>query len=163
MACGVLCLLWTVVAGARELAPYTGAAQPPALVLKDLAGQTHDLGAYRGKVVVLNFWATWCPPCVREMPSMQKLSERLRDRPFVMLAVNMGESDDEIRAFLGRVPVSFPILPDRDGSVLKRWRVFAFPTSFVLDPEGRIRLAAFGEVDWEDPAERAKIEALFAR
>lgn len=91
---------------------------------------------------------------------MQRLHERFAERGFAVLAVNMGETEAEVRAFLTRVPVSFPILLDADGVALKAWKVFAFPTSYVVDADGRIRLAVFGEVDWDAPEVIAKIEAL---
>lgn len=147
-------------AAANELKPYT-AGDTPALVLPDLAGKRQDLGALRGRVVLINFWASWCPPCVHEMPSMQRLAQRWHDKPFTIVAVNMGEDPKTIRAFTSKVKVNFPIWLDRDGAALKRWKVFAFPTSFVLDRSGKIRYALFGALDWETPATMAKIAALF--
>lgn len=146
---------------ARELKAYEGDPVPPALRLPDLHGKTVSLSDLRGRVVLVNFWATWCPPCVKEMPSMQRLQEKFAKRPFSILAVNMGETEDDVQAFLKRVPVDFTIIMDRDGATLKAWKVFAFPTSFIVDRDGKIRLAVFGEVDWEAPEVVAKIEKLF--
>lgn len=154
--------LWalTIVADANELKPYTGTGATPALALPDLAGKPQDLQAYRGRVVVVNFWATWCPPCVHEMPSMQRLAKRWQDKPFTIIAVNMGEDAATVRDFVRKVKVDFPIWLDRDGAALKRWKVFAFPTSFVLDRTGNIRLALRGALEWDEPETMAKIEAL---
>jgi hypothetical protein len=91
---------------------------------------------------------------------MQRLKEKLAGRPFSILAVNMAESDKSVRAFLSIMKVDFPVPMDRDGAVLKSWKVFVFPTSFVLDAEGRIRLGVFGEVEWDSPEVMAKVVGL---
>lgn len=144
----------------RGLQPYQGDPLPPVLQLFDLDGHPLDIAQLRGRVVLVNFWASWCPPCVREMPSMQRLKEKLAGRPFTILAVNIAESDQEVRAFLARMKVDFPVLLDVDGAVLKRWKVFVFPTSFVLDAQGRIRLGVFGEVEWDSPEVLEKLIGL---
>lgn len=148
-------------ARANELKPYKGEPQPPALSLRDLSGRTHNLRQYRGRVVLLNFWASWCPPCVHELPSMQRLQQRLTKRPFTILAINMGEDAATVREFIAnKAKVKFPVLLDDQGEALKAWKVFAFPTSFVLDTDGKIRYALFGELQWDEPGVAAKLEAL---
>ncbi len=147
----------------RELKPYKGEPTPPALALGGIDGKSYDLAALRGRVVLVNFWASWCPPCVREMPSMQRLQQKMADQPFTILAVNMGESETEVRAFLDRIKVEFPILLDRDGAALKRWKVFVFPTSFVLGADGEIRYALFGELEWDRDEVVQIVEGLLPR
>ncbi len=133
----------------------------PPLRLENLSKKIISLADYRGRVVLVNFWASWCPPCVHEMPSMQRLADGLSDKPFEILAVNMAESPVVIREFLQtRVNVDFPILLDRDGAALKRWQVFAFPTSFVIDKSGRIRFGLFGATEWDSPEIVQKIQQL---
>lgn len=156
--------LWSLVdvTSANELKPYTGTGMTPALALTDLDGKAQDLRDYRGQVVLVNFWASWCPPCVHEMPSMQRLGKRWRDKPFTIVAVNMGEDAKIVREFAQKVKVDFPIWLDRDGAALKRWKVFAFPTSFVLDRAGNIRFALYGALEWDAPETVAQIETLFA-
>lgn len=132
LALGCLFMMFLPLVRAQgELKPYTGPALPP-FTLTDLQGRVHSLSDYRGQVVVVNFWATWCLPCVKEMPSMQRLKDRLADRPFTILAVNMAESEGNIETFLYRIKVDFPILMDKEGDVRKAWRVFAFPTPHQL-------------------------------
>lgn len=158
-----LLLLLSAGAHANELKPYTGEPSPPPLALRDLDGRMHKVADYRGRVVLINFWASWCPPCVRELPSMQRLHRRLANRAFTILAVNMGEDVAVVRKFVNqRVKVTFPILLDSDGATLKAWKVFAFPTSFVLDGDGKIRFALYGELDWDTPEVAAKIDSLLA-
>lgn len=146
-------------AHARELQGYKGGATPP-LVLKDLNGKTHDLKQYRGKVVLINFWATWCPPCRAEMPSMQRLKNKMAGKPFVILAVDMGETEAEVKAFLPQVQTDFTVLMDKDGRALKAWKVFAFPTSYLVDAQGKIRYGLYGASEWDAPDKVQKITQL---
>jgi thiol-disulfide isomerase/thioredoxin len=143
----------------RELSPYPGGATPP-LALNDLDGNSHKLENYRGKVVLINFWATWCPPCRAEMPSMQRLKEAMAGKPFVILSVDMGETESDVKEFLKNVKVDFPILMDKDGKALKAWKVFAFPTSYVIDAKGKIRYGLHGSTEWDGADAMNKIKGL---
>ncbi len=145
-----------VAAEFREM----GRAAPPPLVLKDSKGASHGLAAYKGKVVLVNFWATWCPPCRDEMPSMQRLKERMDGRPFVMLGVNSGETLDELNEFLELVKVDFPILLDPESAATRQWKVFGLPTSFLVDREGKVRYALTGPAEWDGDEVMAVIEEM---
>lgn len=147
----------------RVLQPYKGKQQTPLLRLKNIHDETMELANMKGKVVLVNFWATWCPPCVHEMPSMQRLQDKFNDKPFTILGVNMAEDKQTIQLFLQtKVNVRFPILLDSDGDALKRWKVFAFPTSYVIDKKGQIRYALFGGLEWDTPDIINKISGLLA-
>lgn len=147
--------LVTSIKKQKQLSPYKGTASPPPLKLKSLTNKTYRLEDSKGKVVLLNFWASWCPPCVHEMPSMQKLENIFKKKNiknFEIVAVNMAEDKKTINTFLKtKVSVSFKILLDSDGTALKQWKVFAFPTTFVIDKKGTIRYALYGGVDWMRP------------
>jgi len=145
----------------RKLEIYKGNPTPPALDLPQLNGEIVKLDSLKGKVVLVNFWASWCPPCVHEMPSMQRLANNLKEKPFTILGVNMAETNKEVETFLAtRVKVDFPIVMDHDGKALKDWSVFAFPTSYVLDKQGQIRYALFGSVEWDNPDIIATLQKL---
>lgn len=161
LAAAVL-LIAAAVAGAAppaELKQWMG-GPTPALGLQDLQGVAQTLQAHRGKVVVLNFWATWCEPCRAEMPSLNKLRHSFDGKPVVVLGVNVGEGEGRIKAFLDKVPVEFPVLLDRDAAASKAWKVRMLPATFILDREGRIRYSHAGERDWDAPDVRAKVAAL---
>jgi len=145
----------------RSLNVFKGNTNPPALQLKDLNHKTTNLAELKGRVVLVNFWASWCPPCVHEMPSMQRLQNRFSTKDFLILGVNMAEDKETVQTFLKtKVNVQFPILFDSDGAALRGWGVFAFPTSYVIGKKGKIRYAIFGGVDWEKSSILDKITRL---
>jgi len=149
-------------AGAQDLRPWTGGATP-ALSLRDLEGKPHRLEDYRGKVVLINFWATWCGPCREEMPSINRLRASLAGQPFAVLAVNLAEPEARIRRFLEQVPLDFPVLLDRDTAVAKAWQARILPASYVVGPDGKIRLSYLGELDWSRESVRRGIMELLPK
>jgi len=126
--------------------------QAPDFSLTDLDGRVVSLAQLRGKVVLVNFWATWCPPCRAEMPSMEKLYHLLKDEDFVMLAINI-EADGEqtVARFLEKNQHSFPILLDTQGVVQKQYGVYKFPETFVIRKDGIIDDKVIGAFDWAHP------------
>ena len=153
-------LVFWCAAAAAELPTWSG-GPTPALRLQDLEGKVHTLADYRGKVVLINFWATWCAPCRYEMPSIEKLRDALKGRPFAVLAVNLGEPEPRIRAFLQEVPLRFPVLLDPEAQAAQAWKVKALPATFVVGPDGRVRYRYIGELDWSrDPARKAIVALL---
>ncbi|MEW8467536.1 MAG: TlpA disulfide reductase family protein, partial [Candidatus Thiodiazotropha sp.] len=113
-------------------------AQAPDFELTDIDGTTHRLSDYRGKALVVNFWATWCPPCVEEIPSLNRLLAHYRGQRIEIISVDYRETAEEIGKFLQQIPVDFPVLMDRDGLTSLDWQVFSFPSSFIIDRLGRI-------------------------
>lgn len=151
-------LLWCAAASA-QLPPWSG-GPTPALRLQDLEGKEHALGAYRGKVVLVNFWATWCEPCKDEMPSIERLRRSLEGRPFAVLAVNLAEPDSRVQRFLREVPLGFPVLMDRDTAAAKAWKARVLPATYIIGPDGRIRYSYLGELDWSREPVRKQIAEL---
>ncbi len=152
-----------VITGKKDLRlqTYKGNPQPPPLVLDNLDNKKVDLQDLKGQVVLVNFWASWCPPCVHEMPSMARLMDKFKDQPFTILAVNMAEEKTTIQHFINiKVKVNFPVVMDNDGNALRNWKVFAFPTSYLLDRRGVIRYAVFGSIDWDSPQIVSTINTL---
>jgi peroxiredoxin len=124
----------------------------PDFTLSDLAGKPVSLADFRGKVVIVNFWATWCPPCRAEMPSMELLHRELADEGLVMLAINIEKTGRQtVPAFLATSPHSFPILFDDQEEVQKRYGVYKFPESFVVRKDGVIDDKVIGAIDWAHP------------
>ena len=107
--------------------------------LTDLEGKSQSLSQYRGKIVLVNFWATWCKPCTTEMPAMQKIYDKLRDKGFVVLAVNELEDEAKVREHIATYKHTFPVLLDRDNKVANQFGVFGLPVSVFIDQEGRVQ------------------------
>jgi peroxiredoxin len=107
--------------------------------LIDLEGKSQSLSQYRGKIVLVNFWATWCKPCTTEMPAMQTAYEKLREKNFVVLAINELEDDAKVREHIKQYGHTFPVLMDHDNKVANQFGVFGLPVSVFIDEEGRVQ------------------------
>lgn len=136
-------LLWPAGGTGPQLRPGVAA---PDFTLATPAGETVTLSQFRGRPVVLNFWATWCPPCRNEMPALQSVWEQYRDQGLVVLGVNLDESAATIQAFTARVGVDFPTVIDRDLRVTERYQIIPLPTTFFIDADGVIRDRKEGEI-----------------
>jgi len=122
----------------------------PEFSLPGIDDATWDKEALAGKVWVVNFWATWCPPCIEELPSMNRAWSKLEPEGIGMLAINAGEDRFDVESFLGRVPIDFTtVLGDLD--TLPNWSVRALPTTIVIDQTGKVVLEALGPREWDDP------------
>ena len=144
----VLCLVLAGSAQAsNEAVPWPGTQATPELVLNDSQGRAWKLKDARGKVVIVNFWASWCEPCRAEMPSLQSLAE-LYGPDLLVLAVNFKERDAKVAQFAQAAGIKLPMPMDRDGAVAARWGVKVFPSSIVIARDGTARWRITGEVDW---------------
>ena len=166
LAAGLLWLAAGAAAAAlgHELAALPEPVPAPDFTLEDMDGKRHTLSALRGKVVMLNFWATWCGPCREELPSLEALYQALKDEGFVVLAVNQWETPDQVFAYMGQIAVfpTFPILFDRDSRVSERYGVKGLPTTVLIDKRGRVLYRAVGGRNFDHPAVRALVRRLLA-
>ncbi|MGE5093999.1 MAG: TlpA family protein disulfide reductase [Betaproteobacteria bacterium] len=148
-----------VTAPVRAAPPQTligvpGRPAAPDLLLDSAAGGTTRLSKLKGRVVVVNFWATWCPPCRREMPSLERLNRIMKGERFAIVGIDAGEEMDGVLRFRTTIDPAptFELYLDPDGEALKAFGVNGLPTTYVLDPEGRIAYKALGPREFDDPA-----------
>ena len=147
-----------------ELKPWKSGATPP-LALKDAQGASHSLASLKGKVVLVNFWATWCEPCRAEMPAMARLKQAMGD-DLVVVAVNYGESEEKGAAFLKTLPAgaadAFTVLYDHDTGAARRWKASILPASFIIGRNGRVAYTLIGEVAWQSAVVTKALKGLLA-
>lgn len=148
--------------GTVLLQAVPGTPAGPDFTLPDLDGKPLRFVDQKGKVVLVNFWATWCPPCRAEIPSMERAWAKLKSEDVVLLAVHVGGDGDKIWEFLSEFNVTFPVLIDTSGKVSKEWQTIGLPTTYVADKEGRKALRAIGGREWDHPELIASILALKA-
>jgi len=145
---------------APKLHPFKGNKIAPDLVLNNLQNQISTLNDLQGNVVLVNFWATWCGPCVEEIPSLSRLVDTMEAKPFKVVAVNIGESVKDIKTFVKSIPVNFDIYQDTDGVAVRDWKVYAYPSNFLLDKNGQIQYAYRGALKWDAPSIIETINSL---
>lgn len=144
-------------ADALPLVELPGNVEAPDFLLPDLAGNLHRLHDYRGRPVLVSFWAAWCAPCRRELPSLADLSSRLKD---AKVEINLGDSPERVAAFLTDHPApGLPILLGDRGTG-EAWHVQALPVAYAVDAEGILRLGALGEADWNSPLVERQLRGL---
>ena len=132
----------------------------PEFTLKDMNDKAVSLSSLKGNVVLISFWATWCPPCRDEMPSLNRLYREFRNRGLAIVAVSTDRSASLVKDFLGKTPVDFPVLMDSGSKVARQFKVFSLPTTFLLDRNGAIVQKYLGEEEWDSAKIRDKITTL---
>jgi thiol-disulfide isomerase/thioredoxin len=157
----VVLALFPVLATAGE---FSESADGPQLRLSlpDLTGQRRGLEEFAGKVLLVNFWASWCTPCITEMPSIQRLAKQMADKPFAVIAVNVGESQRRAQVTAERLGLEFPVLLDKDSAVFNGWGATVLPTTYLLDPTGRMRYIGRGPLEWDGVEAVTLIEGLMS-
>jgi peroxiredoxin len=153
-------MIWN---GRERFAPVTPGNPAPDYPVYSLLGDTVHLSDYKGSVVVLNIWATWCKPCVREMPALERLHDQLASEGLEVIAVsvdNVPDADEQVRAFGTRYGITFPLLRDPSGDIQTLYSVGALPTTFVIRKDGRIEERLLGAREWDAPEMIARIRKL---
>lgn len=133
------------------LKAFKGNPVPPSLNLLNVSGDRVIYNDYTGKVTIVNFWASWCGPCIEEIPSLNRLRQQMKGLPFKLISVDYAEDKFVIKRFLQEVDVDFPVLLDSDGKVSAQWNVVVFPSTFVVAPDGKIAYGVKGGILWDSP------------
>ena len=156
-------LLWMILTQALAgpaLVPHENTPADTAFNLPDLKDQMHSLEDYRGKVVLVNFWASWCPPCIQEMPELERLKETFASESFEILAVNVGEQKFRVWKFVKLLDFDLPVLLDTRKQLFEAWDMTVLPTSFLLDGNGRIRYWVQSTPQWDSEETLSLIREL---
>lgn len=155
-----------LMAGLQPLLPSVGTAaqrqdKAAEFELQDIDGQLHRLSDYRGKVIVLNFWASWCPECVEEMPSLNTLYEKYKGNDLVVLGISADRALESVKRLLSKTQVKYPLMLDTTGGALfRRYTIIGLPSTVVIDKNGFITERFIGNTDFSAPVVETKIEAL---
>ncbi len=135
----------------------------PEFKLPALNGQYVSLSDFRGKVVMVHFWATWCPPCVEELPTLSKLYQEIKGKDFEMLAVSVDEGGEEaVTSFMRRNGLNVPVLLDTARAISAQYGTFKFPETYILDRDGIVRYKVIGPRDWREPAALELIQNMIS-
>jgi peroxiredoxin len=143
------------------LTELPGGVEAPDFVFSDLNGGVHRLADYRGRPLVVAFWAAWCAPCRRELPALADLRARLADTRVEILTINLGDRPDRVASFLRDHPApGLPVLLDSENAAAASWHVRGLPVAYAIDSGGILRLGALGERDWRANVIEAQLRAL---
>jgi len=142
--------------GLKTLKPY-----PADLELPQLDGTSHNIQSHQGRVSLISFWASWCDPCIKELPSLKRLYDDYHAKGLDIVTVNAGEDAARIQAAADQFEMNdYTLLMDSDGAALKAWNVYGFPTNFLVNRQGEVVFGSFGGIDWDEPEARAAVESL---
>jgi peroxiredoxin len=154
-------LTWNQSAGASIIFhAYAKPMPAPEFSLEDLQGKTVDMRQLRGQVILLNFWATWCPNCRKESTSFEKLSTQYGPKGLILFRINSKESRESVEEYVGKESLHVPVLLDKTGKVGRLFGIWAHPTSYLIDRQGMVRYRAVGPVDWTGPEALSVINHL---
>jgi thiol-disulfide isomerase/thioredoxin len=146
-----------------HLKEYKGQARPIAISLNNANGSKVEKKDYKGQVTIINFWATWCTPCIEEIPSLNRLNKKMQGLPFELISINYAEDKQTIRDFMKKVEVEFPVLLDPEGAFANKWNVIAYPSTFVIGKDGEIKYGVNAAIEWDDPEVVARIKSLLEK
>lgn len=160
----LIILTFILLAAQKPISPWeieglTG-KKAPEFTLKDVNGRNVSIASLRGKVVLINFWATWCPPCRAEMPSMNRLYREYKGKGLEVLAISTDNSASKVKDYISKNSLSFQVLMDDNIKVARQYKVFSLPTTFLIDRNGIIVDRFLGEQDWISPELKKRIEEL---
>ena len=133
------------------LKKYQGNTTANTIDLIDVHGQSFTKQSYKGQVTLINFWATWCPPCVEEIPSLNRFQEKMADLPVELISINYAEDSQTIIEFMNKIKVDFPVLLDKNGEFAKQWGVLTYPSTFVINKQGHIEYGVNAAIEWDAP------------
>ena len=136
---------------------------PPTLIAKDLSGRSVDITRFKGKVLLINFWATWCAPCVREIPSLLSMQDQFGTKNLQLILINYGETQKKIQNFVEKNSIGGLILFDEGRTATADWNIKGLPTTFIIDRDFKLSHQALGELDWTDETVTNLIESLISR
>ncbi|UCB55044.1 MAG: TlpA family protein disulfide reductase [Thiotrichales bacterium] len=142
------------------LQPFRSSMTPLEIDLYQVSGERFTRKDFTGQVTVVNFWASWCGPCVEEIPALNRLRGTMKGKPFELVSINYAETPEQINEFLNMVKVDFPVLLDQDGSYSAQWNVLVYPATFVIGADGKIAYGVNGAIEWDNPEVTGKLQAL---
>ena len=142
------------------LREFKGDNTPIAINLKDINGKNIVKNSFKGQITIINFWATWCPPCVEEIPSLNRLKKKMKGHPFELISINYAEDKDTILNFMKKVNVEFTVLLDKNGDFANKLNVITYPSTFVIDTNGNIKYGVNAAIEWDNPEILQKLKLL---
>ncbi len=143
-----------------QLKKYVAANSPLPIRLNDVNDRLVSRDNYRGQVTVVNFWATWCGPCIEEIPSLNRLVESMQDLPFELISINYAEDKQQVIDFLKMVNVDYPVLMDYNGEYARQWNVVTYPSTFLIGSDGQIKYGVNAAIEWDAPEVRQAIRDM---